>query len=130
MTSWRLPVFAIVSVIGFIGFLCPACGRDGNARAPRPSDPLLDTTVRSTAVKTVEFEVAGMTCGGCAAATEVALERMDGVHAAEASYDEKTGSGRAVVEYDPERISPDRMIAAVEAIGFRPTIHHRPNGGT
>lgn len=126
--SWRLPAFAIVGAIGLIGFLCPACGRDGNPRGPRPSDPSLDTSI--PAVNTVEFEVAGMTCDGCAAATEVALERMDGVHAAEASYDEKTGSGRAVVEYDPERISPDRMIAAVEAIGFRPTIHHRPNGGT
>lgn len=37
------------------------------------------------------------------------------------------GAGEAVVEYDPAKVSPERMVEAVEAIGFHPT--PRSSGG-
>lgn len=71
---------------------------------------------------TVEFDVEGMTCGGCALATEVALKKLDGVAGADARYDERTGEGRCTVEYDPARIGTDRMMAAIRDLGYEPTL--------
>ncbi|MFN2421295.1 MAG: heavy-metal-associated domain-containing protein [Gemmatimonadota bacterium] len=134
--SWKLPALAVAGAIGAVTFLCPACGRGGRAEGPSPSvsEPAASTTgaagAPSAAIATVEFDVAGMTCGGCATATEVALKRLDGVRSAEAEYDEETGAGRAVVQYDPAKVSPERMIEAVDAVGFHPTVRAHGGGGS
>ena len=75
---------------------------------------------------TAEFDVAGMTCGGCALATEVALRKLDGVRSAEASYDQETGEGRCRVEYDPRQVGTAELMAAIEAVGFRPSLRAPP----
>lgn len=126
--SWKLPAFAVAGAIGAVAFLCPACNRGGRAEGPPPSvsEPAASTIAEagspSAAIEAVEFDVAGMTCGGCATATEIALKRLDGVRSAEAEYDEETGAGRAVVQFDPAKVSPQRMIEAVEAVGYHPRI--------
>lgn len=120
MGSWKLPALAVAAVLGSVGFFCPACG-GGGAESPAPAPSSSTAATGGTAIATVEFDVEGMTCGGCATATEVALERLDGVKSAEASYDDESGIGSAVVEFDPDRVSPESMIEAVEAIGFHPT---------
>lgn len=74
---------------------------------------------------TAEFDVEGMTCAGCALATETALRRLDGVAAADARYDERTENGRCTVEYDPERVDPERMMAAIRELGYAPTLIDR-----
>ncbi len=71
---------------------------------------------------TAEFDVEGMTCGGCALATEMAVEELDGVASADAEYDEATGEGRCTVEYDPSEVGADRIAAAIEEAGFRPRL--------
>lgn len=68
----------------------------------------------------MEYDVSGMTCGGCALATETAVGRLDGVAEVEASYED--GDGYARVSYDPARIDPARIAAAIEEIGFAPTL--------
>jgi copper chaperone len=128
MGSWRLPALAIAGLFGAVAFLCPACGGAG-AENPAPISDASTTAADEVTVETVEFDVDGMTCGGCAAATEIALERLDGVRSADASYHDDSGAGRAVVEYDPTRVSPERMIDAVEAIGFHPTLRQPLTGG-
>jgi Cu/Ag efflux protein CusF len=50
------------------------------------------------------------------------LERLDGVAHAEVSFEEKT----AVVQYDPSRVTPEQMIAAVNGIGFRASLQEPP----
>jgi len=118
--SWKFPALAIASLFGAVAFLCPACG-GGGADRPAPASGSSAAAADVAAIATVEFDVEGMTCGGCATATKIALEKLDGVRSAEASYDDESGAGRAVVVYDPARVSPERMIEAVEAIGFHPT---------
>jgi copper chaperone CopZ len=65
-----------------------------------------------------KFAVAGMTCGACAAATRIALERLDGVDEAGASYKDES----AWVCYDPARITPAQMEHAIGTLGYRPTL--------
>lgn len=72
-----------------------------------------------------EFAVEGMTCGGCALATKMALRKLDGVIAADASFDEATGAGRAWAVYDPARVTPEQLSSTIRGLGYTPA----PLGG-
>ena len=61
----------------------------------------------------VELAISGMTCASCAARIERRLNRLDGVTATVNYATEK-----AKVTFDPA-VSPDTLIAAVEAAGYR-----------
>lgn len=70
-----------------------------------------------------EFHVEGMTCGGCALGTRAALRKLDGVTDAGASYEDS----RAWATYEPSRIRPGRMMAAIRELGYTPTlVPHQP----
>lgn len=71
------------------------------------------------------FHVDGMTCGGCATATRMALKRVDGVRDAGASLGDGGGPGSAWAVYDPEKCRPEELMEAIRAAGFSP----RPAGG-
>jgi copper chaperone CopZ len=81
------------------------------------------TADASTAnLATAKFDVEGMTCGGCALATEMSVKKLDGVSSADASYDESTGEGRCTVEYDPSTVGTEQIASAIEKAGFTPTL--------
>lgn len=63
----------------------------------------------------VGFEVDGMTCGSCADKVTAALKALDGVHEAAVSVQ---GSA-ARVAYDAGKVDLDKMLAAVNAAGFK-----------
>ncbi len=60
----------------------------------------------------LEFDVAGMTCGSCAARIQKVLQRHDGVELAEVNY----ATGRATVAGDA--LDPDALGAAVRKAGY------------
>jgi cation transport ATPase len=62
----------------------------------------------------VEFTVSGMTCGSCAARVEKALARQEGVERVAVNL----ATERAVVAFDPERLGPDDLVAAVVKAGY------------
>jgi cation-transporting ATPase V/Cu+-exporting ATPase len=67
------------------------------------------------AVRTeVEFDVAGMTCGSCAARVERTLSRQEGVERAAVNL----ATERAVVAFDPERVEVAELISAVGKAGY------------
>ncbi len=58
--------------------------------------------------------VVGMACAACAANIEKQLRSLDGVRSASVSL-----AGRsALINYDPARITPERMKSAINAIGY------------
>ncbi len=63
----------------------------------------------------VALRVEGMHCGGCARGLRTVLTRIEGVIAAEVSFDES----RAIVDYDPRRVTVERLIQAIERAGFQ-----------
>ncbi|GAB4252281.1 metal-binding (seleno)protein [Deferrisoma sp.] len=65
--------------------------------------------------RTAVLRVEGMTCAACTFAVKAALQKVEGVEAAEVSFREK----KAVVTYDPARTSQKVLIEAVESTGFR-----------
>jgi len=46
---------------------------------------------------------------------KIAVKRLDGIHQVEASYKE----GKAVVVYEPSRVSPQEIKAAIDKVGFK-----------
>jgi Cu+-exporting ATPase len=61
----------------------------------------------------VDLDVSGMTCASCAARIEKRLNRLDGVLATV-----NFATERVAVDYDATRVSPDELVAAVEAVGY------------
>ncbi len=62
----------------------------------------------------ITIRVGGMSCVRCSAAVEYALKETDGVIAASVSY----ASGRAEVEFDPERTDRKRLAKAIRSAGY------------
>jgi P-type Cu+ transporter len=61
----------------------------------------------------VELALEGMTCASCATRIEKRLNRLDGV-AATVNF----ATEQAAVSFDPEQVSVDELIEAVEAAGY------------
>lgn len=97
-------------------------GADGastaRAEASQTAAPPAPAQAVPAGLARVQFQVKGMTCGGCAIGTRAALRKLDGVRQADASYER----GTAWAVYDPARVSPQQMITAIAALGYTATI--------
>ena len=60
------------------------------------------------------LSVEGMTCMGCVANVTRALKRVDGV----ADVDVNLPRGRARIGYDPAKVQPAEVAAALTAAGY------------
>lgn len=67
-----------------------------------------------TASATALFKVEGMSCSGCESSVKMKVERLAGVAEAEVSYEKK----RARVLYDPEILTPQRIVEAIRDLGY------------
>lgn len=107
--------------------LLPACsdhGGEGGA-SPGSSQNSAEGAPDSeshAALARAEFDVAGMDCGGCVIGTRAALRKVDGVAQADAAYVEETGKGTAWAIYDPARVTPEQLLAAIRELGYAPTL--------
>ena len=63
---------------------------------------------------TATLKVTGMTCGHCVKAVTQALENVAGVRAARVDL----GAGRATVEYEEGKTTPQALAAAVTDEGY------------
>ncbi|MGJ0533160.1 mercury resistance system periplasmic binding protein MerP [Methylocystis sp.] len=64
--------------------------------------------------KTVTLSVSGMTCAACPITVKKALSKVDGVEAAEVSYEKK----EAVVTYDDAKTNVEALTKATEGAGY------------
>ena len=78
---------------------------------------MLNAEARDTSQQVI-LHVEGMTCGGCTLATREVLTRLDGVEKAVVTYEPP----RAVVTFDPRKVSVPQMIAAIKTLGYRATV--------
>jgi Cu+-exporting ATPase len=68
-------------------------------------------------LRTLELRVGGMVCDSCEQGITAAVTRLDGV--AEFTIDHTTG--RATARYDPARVAPDAIVAAIVRLGYTAT---------
>lgn len=107
-TSHATSTSVLVVVVG----LAAALGLRG---APEPA---VAAGTDAETEQGVALRVDGMQNVGCALQVRHTLEGLEGV--ASATVDLETGSAR--VEYDPERVGPESMITAVNAVGYRASL--------
>jgi len=65
-------------------------------------------------MKTLSFNVGGMTCGGCTSGVQRALSQLDGVSHVEVTL----RPGIATVVADPARVTPARIESAIAKLGY------------
>jgi copper chaperone CopZ len=94
-----------------------ACGNAASA-ASAEDPPSPTASSEETAERTVILGIGGMTCASCSATVKVALKKLDGVLDVTVSFEEK----RATVNYDAGRVTPAKMVEAVEAAGYEATV--------
>lgn len=61
---------------------------------------------------TLELEIEGMSCGHCVAAVSEALKELPGVTVNDVKI------GTAQVSYQPDQVTPDDIVLAVEDAGY------------
>ena len=86
-----------------------------NLRALTCAALLLSSAVAlADAPKQAVLDVPGMNCSLCPITVKKALRRVPGFIDAQVDL----GTKRAVVRYDPEKVTPDRLAGAVTNAGF------------
>ncbi len=64
---------------------------------------------------TIELKISGMTCEACAGIVSQALQKAPGVQSAQVDFP----AGRAIVNYDPTKVTPDKLVEAIKASGYQ-----------
>ena len=86
-----------------------------SARCSRSSLVNAFSSIRS---ERVVIAVEGMYCDSCAAGIKAMLKRTPGVTSADVSYQKK----EAVVEYDAQKTTPEKIIEAINNLGYKATV--------
>src|SRR5688572_10058186 len=66
------------------------------------------------ATESCTLDIGGMTCASCVRRVEKVLAKLDGVELAEVNLATEAAS----VVYDPTRVGPDQMAAAIATAGY------------
>lgn len=112
MKKLKESIFASLMILGLAAAFAPVGAGGSDSPAGNAGDK-----------QTLTLSVDGMQNVGCALQVRHALEGLGGV--ASANVDLETASAR--VEYDPERVGPETMLEAVNAVGYRASL---PDGST
>ena len=96
----------------------PHCAQEHTMTTTPTADPTATAPVE-TAAATAETEsctldIGGMTCASCVRRVEKVLAKLDGVELAEVNLATEAAS----VMYDPNRVGPDQMAAAIATAGY------------
>src|SRR6266511_4128869 len=62
--------------------------------------------------------ISGMYCGSCASGISAMLKRTAGVVKADVSFEDR----RAIVDYMPEKTSPEKLVGVIEKMGYKAAI--------
>ena len=68
-------------------------------------------------IQTVNFQIKGMTCQGCAAHVVHEVNKLSGILNVTASYDQ----GNAIVEFDKSKTSIPKIEEAINSTGYSVT---------
>ena len=66
----------------------------------------------------LELNIEGMHCGACATGIQMVTEQMDGVSSSFVDLKGKKGT----LEYDPEKITPDQIIAEIGKLEYKASV--------
>ncbi|HUW21489.1 MAG TPA: heavy metal translocating P-type ATPase [Candidatus Bathyarchaeia archaeon] len=64
--------------------------------------------------KKIDLDISGMHCSGCVVSIETLLKKQEGIYSASVNF----ASERAIIEFDPRRITLKRIKEMVKKIGY------------
>lgn len=91
----------------------------GNLLANNSSNTVLEADVADENIVSVEFEVEGMTCGGCEKHVSDAVYKLDGIIELTASYENEN----TIVKFDDSKTSIDNIEKAIASTGYKVLSH-------
>jgi copper chaperone CopZ len=114
--KWNKAVLCIATVFVWVTAAFPSLS-SAVISAARPG---ADTCCATSAVSDGNFavlrvKIPGMDCPACVLNIQAVLKKQAGVTEARVSFDTK----EAVVQYDATKISPEKIIAAIDETGFK-----------
>ena len=102
--KWLLILLATLGILAVAWAAARSTG-SGSSPAAKPQAGL----------QTVSVPVEGMSCVACAANVKRAVGRLSGVSHVEVNLGDRT----AIVTFAPAEISPERIAAGIDALGYR-----------
>jgi len=63
----------------------------------------------------IELKIEGMHCGACATGIQMLVSQLAGVKSVFVDYESKKGT----VEFDPEKITKEKIIKEIEELGYK-----------
>lgn len=124
ITRWGRPLLWIATVIVLALVTFPYYYGPLRASLQNPVQPSL-SIAPGTLLDTVELQIGGMTCEGCAATIKSKLLETPGVAEVEVHYP----AGQARVKYDPAKTEPSKLVAAVNGLGYKASLPKETRGG-
>lgn len=80
-----------------------------------PANEKTPVAINTSTSKTIEFAIDGMNCEACELHVDGELARLKGIYRYHTSYP----LAKTIVTYDPEKISSDSIIAAINLTGYK-----------
>lgn len=69
-------------------------------------------------METINLNIEGMHCGGCATGIQMVTEQLDGVSSAFVDLDGKKGTW----EVDPSKVTADKIIEEIVKLGYKAAV--------
>lgn len=100
----------VLVLLGIVVLHGAACKNEAKPSASH----VAQSASQESSMKTVVIPVEGMSCVACVARVKKTLGSIDGVGGVEVSLRERN----ARVRFDPSRLSSDRLVAAINGLGY------------
>lgn len=68
----------------------------------------------SLETQTVEFNITGMHCAGCAAGIEATLKLMEGIKSASVNF----GTSKGIFTFDPTKVKREEIVNKIRELGY------------
>jgi copper chaperone CopZ len=65
-------------------------------------------------IETIQLNISGMHCAGCAAAVEATLKMMDGIKEASVNF----ATSKGVFTFDPTKITKQQIVDKIKELGY------------
>ena len=111
VAKWNKVVLWFATAIVLIAAAFPSLS-SAILRATQPTAPVAVADENSAVLK---VKIPSMDCAACALNIQSVLKKQAGVQQAQVSFDTK----EAAVRYDATKLSPEKIIAAIDGTGFK-----------
>ncbi|TCD69462.1 hypothetical protein EIP91_007588 [Steccherinum ochraceum] len=95
----------------------PRSSAAGKLELPTREDEPLAATPLGPLLEKCELRIEGMTCGSCVESIEGMLRDQSGIHSVKVAL----LAERGVIEYDPAKWDPEKLVSEISDIGFDAT---------